>query len=462
LQTNSLGTFLVVVERASGGNEVVKIFISYRREGTSESVSGRIYPILAKWFGKNHVFKDVDNIRGGDVFPEEIQDALEDSDVFLAVIGPGWIDERYLNGQRKLDNPGDWVRIEIETALKLGLTIIPILLKGATWPTENDLPQSLHGLLNGVLSYNYRLVREDPDFSSDVMRLIRDCEHAIAKRRFSGKELTERIGRSLVETGFQRQGQLRTLQAGTVALLFPVVVVVTAIAVLAGFALHGAWGSFFSPTPPSGPALPLHVLAPGEACDPGWSHAYWTNYYGATNCLDTYTRIITQNPTCPQFQCIGSVEFGLAAQKLKLPAKYTISVVATFMVGGQPPVAGTQIGLVLPDFQPSKPVGLEYVIIMSAQDQTHAEDTIGAYDCHTSGCVPKSGTGASGWDATKSHTFGFYFDGKTTYAELDGTRVDMKSSKPPSSFWDVQLVVLSPNHDTSVSANFSDFRIQPN
>ena len=117
-----------------------KIFLSYRRED-SAGVAGRIYDRLRDHFGPDAVFFDVDSVPFGVDFQEHIESVLSHCDVFLAVIGPHWAGES--DTGRRIDDPRDWVRIEIEAALKRGLPVIPVLIDHTRMPSEADLPPSL-------------------------------------------------------------------------------------------------------------------------------------------------------------------------------------------------------------------------------------------------------------------------------------------------------------------------------
>src|SRR5829696_9011375 len=86
-----------------------RIFISYRRQETAWP-AGRLYDVLVEHFPVEQVFKDVYNIDPGDEFPERIAAAVASCDVLLALIGPQWLTITDENGQRRLDNPEDWVR----------------------------------------------------------------------------------------------------------------------------------------------------------------------------------------------------------------------------------------------------------------------------------------------------------------------------------------------------------------
>src|SRR5688572_24515253 len=96
-----------------------KIFVSYRRED-SEAVTGRIHDRLSSHFGKESVYIDVDTIPLGADFRSHLQQAVERCDIFLAIIGESWLKVRYKDGphkgQRRLEDPADFVRIEIQSA----------------------------------------------------------------------------------------------------------------------------------------------------------------------------------------------------------------------------------------------------------------------------------------------------------------------------------------------------------
>jgi len=117
---------------------MAKMFLSYRRED-SPGVAGRIYDRLRGYFGSDAVFFNVDSVPLGVDFQEYIESLLSHCGVFLAVIGPDWAGQ--INTGR--DNPEDWVRIEIEAALKQGLPVIPVLIDHTGMPSEADLPPSL-------------------------------------------------------------------------------------------------------------------------------------------------------------------------------------------------------------------------------------------------------------------------------------------------------------------------------
>lgn len=143
------------------------IFIGYRRDDTAD-VAGRIYDSLTRRFGRQSLFKDVDNLRPGADFGAYIANVLPKCRVFLALIGPHWLESRDETGARRIDDANDWVRIEIETALATkGLTVVPVLVNGARMPKAEEVPASLRGLLR----FHAATVRRDPDFHDDIRRM---------------------------------------------------------------------------------------------------------------------------------------------------------------------------------------------------------------------------------------------------------------------------------------------------
>jgi len=144
-----------------------KILISYRREDSAD-VTGRIYDRLIQEFGREGVFKDVDSIPLGVDFRRYLDEQVAKCDVFLAVIGRNWMKAKGRKGKSRLEEPGDFVRIEVESALKRDIPIVPVLVGGASTPPADRLPPSIQDLSyrNGIA------VRPDPDFHRDMDRLI--------------------------------------------------------------------------------------------------------------------------------------------------------------------------------------------------------------------------------------------------------------------------------------------------
>ena len=122
-----------------------RIFISYRRDD-SRGYAGRLQGDLSRRYSEEHVFRDVEIPPGAD-FGEYITSLVDKCNVVLAIIGPSWLDARDREGERRIDDPDDWVRLEIERALaRDGVEVIPVLVDGARLPPREELPESLLAL----------------------------------------------------------------------------------------------------------------------------------------------------------------------------------------------------------------------------------------------------------------------------------------------------------------------------
>lgn len=129
----------------------MRVFISYRRDD-APGHAGRIADQLIARYGREAVFIDVEAIEAGEDFVEAIGRAMEDADAALVVIGPGWLGASRADGSRRLQDPKDFVRLEIEAALDRGIRTIPVLVQGASMPGSEELPSTLVRLsrLNAV------------------------------------------------------------------------------------------------------------------------------------------------------------------------------------------------------------------------------------------------------------------------------------------------------------------------
>jgi len=146
---------------------VGKLFISYRRDDTQD-ITSRIYERLAARFGADALFMDVDSIPLGADFRQILRDAVAGSSLALIIIGRLWLSVSDERGQRRLDNPNDFVRIEVEAALARGIPVVPVLTHGAAMPRESDLPASI-----AELAFRHGTdVRSDHHFNHDVEQLI--------------------------------------------------------------------------------------------------------------------------------------------------------------------------------------------------------------------------------------------------------------------------------------------------
>jgi hypothetical protein len=164
-----------------------RIFISYRREETSYPAAW-LYDRLADRFGGSQVFKDVDSIQLGDDFVEVIQRAVGSCDVLLALIGDQWLTITDQHGRRRLDNPDDFVRLEIEAALTRNVRVIPILVEGAPMPRPEELPESLTRLVR-----RQALQLSPERFEFDTNRLLKVLETTLDEVHRTQKEATSQV-----------------------------------------------------------------------------------------------------------------------------------------------------------------------------------------------------------------------------------------------------------------------------
>ena len=161
--------------KTPSANEPGRIFICYRREDTPAE-AGRLSEGLTQSFGEERVFFDIDSVPLAMNFVTYIADQLQQCPVMLVVIGRGWntiADER---GVRRLDDPADQVRVEIATALRLKVPVIPILVQNASMPRATDLPEDIRDLAfhNGT--------KLAPEFWREgVERLFRELDRLVGR-----------------------------------------------------------------------------------------------------------------------------------------------------------------------------------------------------------------------------------------------------------------------------------------
>ena len=143
------------------------IFISYRRDDT-EGQAGRLFEDLREAFGAEAVFMDVATIEPGVDFRRAIERHTAACGALLALIGRNWLTAKGANGQRRLDDPNDYVRLETAAALRRDIPVIPVLVRDATMVRAEDLPEDLRELAyrNGVELTHAR-------WESDVQLLIK-------------------------------------------------------------------------------------------------------------------------------------------------------------------------------------------------------------------------------------------------------------------------------------------------
>src|SRR5271166_4630830 len=152
-----------------------QIFISYRREESHWSARS-LNDRLSASFGPKQTFMDIDAIALGEDFVRAIETTVAKCDVLIAVIGNNWLTSKDDQGGRRLDNPEDFVRMEIATALKREIRVIPVLVDGAPMPRSTDLPDDLKPLVR-----RNALQVSIAGFDDDYRRLVAAIEQVLEK-----------------------------------------------------------------------------------------------------------------------------------------------------------------------------------------------------------------------------------------------------------------------------------------
>jgi TIR domain-containing protein len=250
----------------------LRIFVSYRHED-APAQAGRITDNLVARFGQPNVFMDVDAIDPGLDFRVVLKNAIQSCDVLIAVIGREWLSTKDTQGTRRLDNPNDYVRLEIEAALEREIRVIPLLVDGARIPEPDEVPSSLVPLCfrNAVevgrhfhldvsalvkrletLEAETKPGLEPPPDRQDARVSARDGDGTSAAHEAAAREpLSARIGRMRKDV----PSTIREHKALSVVAVF-----LLAGAVVAGIALTG--GGQSSTTADGGAVHGLEALVP--------------------------------------------------------------------------------------------------------------------------------------------------------------------------------------------------------
>lgn len=152
---------------SSGRFALRSIFISYRRND-SEGEAGRLFDDLTSNFSDDSVFMDVAAIEPGRDFRKAIDKSVANCSVLLAIVGLEWLEAKNASGGRRLDDPNDFVRIELASVLGRDIPVIPVLVRGAKMPRVEQLPDELK-----ELAYRNAVELTHARWKSDVQVLIR-------------------------------------------------------------------------------------------------------------------------------------------------------------------------------------------------------------------------------------------------------------------------------------------------
>ena len=161
-----------------------RVFISYRRAET-DGAARLIYNYLTEKLGKSAVFMDIKGIAPGDVFRKTIAHELETCNTMIVVISKSWTGKTELDGRSRLHEEGDFVRMEIETALGRDIRVIPVLVHPMKMPHKEDLPEKLQYLT----SLQHQEIQLGQRFEDDMARVVQVIRPA---------DLNSRIRRMLV------------------------------------------------------------------------------------------------------------------------------------------------------------------------------------------------------------------------------------------------------------------------
>lgn len=153
---------------------MARIFISYRRED-EPGYALALARDLSAHFGADEVFKDVDTLEPGTDFVRRIEEAVGSAQVLVAIIGRGWMGTDS-QGNRRIDESRDFIRLEVGTALSRDIRVVPVLVRDARMPEEDELPEDLGGLAR-----RHALRLEDAMWAAGVDRLVNAIGRVLAE-----------------------------------------------------------------------------------------------------------------------------------------------------------------------------------------------------------------------------------------------------------------------------------------
>jgi PAN domain/TIR domain len=151
------------------------IFINYRRDD-APGVAGRLFDYLASRYSRGQLFMDVDAMEPGIDFAKQLEVQISQCHAVIAVIGPHWLDARDQAGHRRLDSDNDYVRVELASALRRDIPVIPVLVDGAVMPAKDRLPDDLK-----PLARRHALELRHTRFNSDADTIMRALEKIVPR-----------------------------------------------------------------------------------------------------------------------------------------------------------------------------------------------------------------------------------------------------------------------------------------
>lgn len=189
------------------------IFISYRRED-AEGQAGRLFDDLVTHFGSDSVFMDVAGLEPGRDFRRAIDQQVASCGVLLAIIGKGWLDAKNESGKRRLDDPMDFVRLETASALKRDIPVIPVLVRDASMPHPEELPEDLK-----ELAFRNAVELTHARWDSDLQVLVRALTPYVQTK----PKPSEQSLQSTASTPPKSRKYLRLIIAGVVVFVLLIV-----------------------------------------------------------------------------------------------------------------------------------------------------------------------------------------------------------------------------------------------
>ena len=153
------------------------IFVSYRRHD-AEGEAGRLFDDLVEQFGEQSVFMDVAAIGAGRDFRKAIDESIATCGVLLSILGVHWLEEKNDSGTHRLDDPNDFVRMEIASALRRDIPVVPVLVRGAKMPRADQLPDDIRDL-----AYRNAVELTHARWKSDIKLLIRSLRGILGDAR---------------------------------------------------------------------------------------------------------------------------------------------------------------------------------------------------------------------------------------------------------------------------------------
>jgi hypothetical protein len=248
-----------------GGTVGRAIFISYRRDDT-EGEAGRLYDDLARTFGEDSVFMDVAGINPGMDFRKAIDDNVATCGVLLAMIGPNWATIANSAGERRLDDPNDFVRLEVGSALARNIAVIPVLVHDAKMPRPENLPDNLKDL-----AYRNNVEITHARWNSDVQLLTKVLGQYVSSSSATNTEPVHATVPVQLPPPNAPAGQPATAKSSKTGLIAGGAALIVLLGLAAFFAMHHS-GSVapapIAPAPVSTQTSPASPAAVGATA--GW------------------------------------------------------------------------------------------------------------------------------------------------------------------------------------------------